>query len=160
MSIKTTEIDFTRNVPKQVGEWLEEAAHTLSTLPASGLRPSGIKCGWPDIVRDLEDLDCTRESDDFPSPPSADEITRMDKVLSWINLLGPDERNYRAVINMRLIVHPISGMHRWTWRKIAKKLGTDHKRVKDWYQAGIDAIAKKIRQPEFFSSQKPQNILF
>ncbi|MFT8723601.1 MAG: DUF6362 family protein [Acetobacter malorum] len=159
MKAHPTEIDFGRNVPEQVAEWLEEAAHTLAALPATGLRPAQSGSGWPDIVRDLDDLDCTRESDDLPIQPSADAVSRMDQVLNWVSLFAPDERNYRMVINMRLIVHPISGLHRWTWRKIAKKLGTDHKRAQDWHQAGIEVIAKKIRQPEIFSSQKPQNIL-
>ncbi|NSL92927.1 DUF6362 family protein [Acetobacter syzygii] len=160
MKARSTAIDFSRNVPEQVSEWLEEAGHTLAALPATGLRPARAGSGWPDIVRDLDDLDCTRESDDWPIRPSADAVSRMDQVLNWIGLFGPDERNYRMVINMRLIVHPISGLHRWSWQKIARKLGTDHKRAQDWYQAGIGVIVKKISQPEIFSSQKPQNILF
>lgn len=156
MKRRPTEIDFTANVPDQVAHWLEEAALTLATLPAKGLCPAGARSGWPDIVRDMEDLGWL-DSDDMPSPPSADEISRMDQVLGWIQLFTPAERNYRTVINLRLIVHPISGMHRWNWRKIASKMGTDHKRVQDWYKTGIIIISKKIRQPAFFSPQTPQN---
>lgn len=156
MKRRPTEIDFTANVPDQVAAWLDEAAFTLAALPASGLRPAGARSGWPDIVRDLEELGWI-DSDDMPPPPSADEISRMDQALSWLQLFSPSERPYRTVINLRLIVHPISGMHRWNWRKIASKMGIDYKTAQSWHKIGIEVISKKIRQPAFFSPQTPQN---
>lgn len=156
MKRRPTEIDFTANVPEQVGDWLEEAAFTLAALPATGLRPAGARSGWPDIVRDMADIGWL-ESDLLPPRPSSDEITRLDQVLAWVQVFSASERNYRTVINMRLIVHPISGLHRWNWRKIAKVMGTDHKRVQDWHKAAIQVISKKIRPRSFFSPQTPQN---
>lgn len=156
MKRRPTEIDFSANVPDQVAAWLDEAALTLAALPAKGLRPAGARSGWPDIVRDLEELGWV-DSDDMPPPPSADEISRMDQALSWLQLFSPSERPYRTVINLRLIVHPISGMHRWNWRKIASKMGIDHKTAQVWHKVGIELISKKITQPAFFSPQIPQN---
>lgn len=156
MKRRPTEIDFTANVPEQVGDWLEEAAFTLAALPATGLRPAGARSGWPDIVRDMEDIGWL-ESDLLPPRPSSDEITRLDQVLAWVQVFSAAERNYRTVINMRLIVHPISGVHRWNWRKIAKKLGVDYKTAQSWHSVGIEVISKKIRQPAFFTPQTPQN---
>lgn len=153
---RATEIDLTRNVPEQVAEWLDEAAFTLAALPSTGLRPAGARCGWPDIVRDLADIGWL-DSDILPPRPSPDEVSRLDQVLVWVQFFTPAQRNYRNVINMRLIVHPISGLHRWTWRKIANAMAIDYKTAQAWHSAGIDAIAKKIRQPEFFSPQTPQN---
>ncbi|MGO2958656.1 MAG: DUF6362 family protein [Acetobacter sp.] len=156
---KSTQIDFAQNVPQQVTEWLEEAAFTLAALPANGLRPAGARSGWPDIVRDLEDVG-RLDSDIMPPRPEPDEVSRLDQVLSWVQVFGPSEQHYRRVINMRLIVHPISGMHRWNWRKIAKVMGTDHKRAHDWHRCAVEVIAKKIAHPAFFSSQTPQNTVF
>ncbi|WP_459774282.1 DUF6362 family protein [Asaia astilbis] len=146
--------DPERSLPEQIGEWLDEAALTLAALPATGLRPAGAGSGWPDYVRELEDLGWDRESDDFLPRPGADQVERLDHVLTWVPLI--EDRKLRAVVNMRLIVHPISGRHRWEWRKIGNKLGANHKTIQAWHQRACAVIAKKIRPDAFFTSQIPQ----
>ncbi|GBQ69696.1 hypothetical protein AA103196_2285 [Ameyamaea chiangmaiensis NBRC 103196] len=154
------EIDFTRNVPDQVAEWLEEAALTLAALPGGGHRLGAKTAQWPEMVRDLEELGWDRESDERMPAPAADAVTRMDIALGWLSTFGPAEQRLRKVVNMRLVVHPISGQHRWTWRKIAEKFSIDHKTAKQWHRVAVEHIGKKISEPEFFSPQTPHFALF
>lgn len=149
MSKMPLRFDPDRSLPEQVGEWLDEAALTLAALPATGLRPAGAGSTWPDYVRDLEDLGWDRESDDFLPRPTADQVERLDIVLTWVPMI--EDHKLRTVVNMRLIVHRISGRHKWEWRKIGDKLGTSHVTAKAWHQRACAVIAKKI-QPNAFSS--------
>jgi len=160
MKRQSTQIDTTRCVSDQVEEWLEEAALTLAALPSHGLRPSGAGSTWPDVVTDLEDLGWHRESDVMPPRPPADAVTRLDAVLTWVPLLTDSHRRLRAVVNMRLIVHPISQSHKWTWRKIGNRFGVSHHTAKAWHEEACEVIAKKITQPSFFTSQTSQFAVF
>ncbi|MFT8785445.1 DUF6362 family protein [Gluconobacter oxydans] len=146
-------IDLGRDVPAQVAEWLDDAAFTLAAMPANGCWPGGMRSYWPDIVADREDLDWPMESDIRPPVPSSDEVSRMDLALSWVPMVT--DRGQKAVVNMRLIVHPISGQHRWTWRKIGRKLGVDHHTAKGWHAEACSCIARKIVSPAFFTSHIP-----
>ncbi|AAW62066.1 Putative phage protein [Gluconobacter oxydans 621H] len=143
-------IDLGRDVPEQVADWLNDAAFTLAAMPASGCWPGGMRSYWPDIVADRDDLDWPMESDIRPPMPTSDEVSRMDLALSWVPMVA--DRGQKAVVNMRLIVHPISGQHRWTWRKIGRKLGIHHETAKDWHAEACVGIGRKIRDPAFFSS--------
>ncbi|GBR06373.1 hypothetical protein HW511_00305 [Asaia siamensis] len=154
MSKMPLRFDPDRSLPEQVSEWLDEAALTLAALPATGLRPAGAGSTWPDYVRDLEDLGWDRESDDFLPRPTADQVERLDIVLTWVPMI--EDRKLRIVVNMRLIVHRISGRHKWEWRKIGAKMGVDYKTAQAWHQKACADIAKKIRPGAFFTSQTPQ----
>lgn len=142
-------INLSQDVPAQVAEWLEDAAFTLAAMPANGCWPGGMRSYWPDIVADRDDLDWPMESDVRPPAPSKDEVSRMDLALSWLSMI--EEREARVVVNLRLIVHPISGQNRYSWRKIGRKLGIKADTAKARYVASCVMIAKKIRDPAFFS---------
>ena len=146
-------INLAQDVAVQVAEWLDDAALTLAAMPANGCWPGGMRSYWPEIVADRDDLDWPQESDIRPPKPTADQIERMDLALSWLALLEGEERRLRVVVNMRLIVHPISGTHKWTWQKIGRKLGISHHTAKSWFEMACEAIGRKIRQPAFFTSQ-------
>ncbi|GBR03191.1 DUF6362 family protein [Gluconobacter cerinus] len=148
---KVKRINLAQDIPAQVEQWLDDAAYTLAALPASGCRPGGLRAYWPEMVPDREDLDWPLESDLKPPPPSSDEIERMDCSLEWLGLLADENRILRPVVNMRLIVHPMSGQHQWTWRKIGRKLGIGHETAKARHHEACRVIARKIVLPEFFS---------
>jgi len=150
--------DPERSVPEQVGEWLDEAALTLACLPATGLRPAGARSTWPAYLCDLEDLGWERESDEFLPRPTAEQIDRLDVVLGWIPMI--EDRKVRTVVNMRLIVHPISGAYRWEWRKIGAKLGISHVTAKAWHQRACAMIARKINREPFSTFQSVQFAVF
>lgn len=140
---KPTEIRSDRPAVDQVEEWLTEAGMTLATLRIKGVRPSGMKAYWPEIIADPDDLCWLRDSDAFLPPPTADAIARMDITLGWVSLL--DDKRYRTVINKRLIINPISGKFRWEWRKIGRALGIDYKTAQAWHRKACEGISKKIR---------------
>ncbi|MBF0892188.1 hypothetical protein HKD28_12330 [Gluconobacter sp. LMG 1744] len=142
-------IDLGRDVPEQVAEWLTDAAFTLAAMPSNGCWPGGMRSYWPDIVADRDDLDWPMESDIRPPMPTSDEVSRMDLALSWVPMVT--DRGQKAVVNMRLIVHPISGQYRWTWRKIGGKLGINHETAKDWHAEACAEVGKKISRSAFFS---------
>lgn len=72
------------------------------------------------------------------------QIRRMDIALSWLSLLKASQLRLCRMINMRLIVHPISGRNRWGWEKIAGKLGVAEPTAKRWHRQGYEAIKKEI----------------
>ena len=140
-------MDLTRDVPKQVAEWMDEAALTLAALPAHGLRPSGARGFWPDIVPDEDDLEWTRESDILPPRPTPDDVSRMDLVFSWLAFLGEgnENREIRKVVQLHMRVHPISGKRLLSWEKIAGKLGISRNTAHSRYLTACCLIAEKIR---------------
>jgi len=150
---RPTTIDLTHDVPEQVRDWLEEAAVTLSALPVHGLYPAGARSGWPDIVRDLEDLGWDCEAIVRPSRPSADAVTRFDQVMGWLSLLDGDDVPLRRIVNMRLIVHPISQNHKWSWEKIGKAIGVSHHTAKARHGQACAVIGKKLRRASFSPSK-------
>ncbi|NHN83652.1 hypothetical protein GOB93_03230 [Acetobacter musti] len=139
---KATEFSPDRPAVDQVEEWLEEAGMTLATLRMKDLRPAGVRINWPDIVNDPDDLGWLRDSDEFLPPPTADAIARMDIALGWVSLLN--DRRQRDVVNRRLIVNPLSGKHRWEWRKLGRLLGVHHQTAQAWHRRACEVIAKKI----------------
>lgn len=138
------QFDHSRGMAEQVAEWLDEAAQTLAALPATGTRPSAKCVNWPDVLFDPEDLDWFRESDDRMPRPTAAQVRRMDAALSWMSLIGQSDIKLRRVINMRLVVHPISGMNRWNWEKIGEKMGVTDTTAKRWHKRGCEIIGRKI----------------
>ncbi|MCJ8352709.1 DUF6362 family protein [Novacetimonas hansenii] len=138
-----------------VGQRLFEAGCTLAALPAYGLKPGCVRVAWPEMLADvdLDWINAAPDDDLRPPRPDAGAVSRMDESLSWIGLIGDDRRNWRKVLCLRLIVHPISHRYRWTWRKIAQRLHTNHHTAKSWHELAVADIARKIVQPEIFTSQ-------
>ncbi|MFT8483349.1 MAG: DUF6362 family protein [Gluconobacter cerinus] len=144
-------MDLSHDVPKQVAEWMDEAALTLAALPAHGLRPSGARGFWPDIVPDEEDLEWARDSDILPPRPTPDDVSRMDLVFSWLTFLGErnENREVRLVVQLYMRVHPISGKHLLSWEKIGRKLGIGRNTAQRRYLTACCLIAEKIRTGQF-----------
>ena len=138
-----------------VGQRLFEAGCTLAALPAHGLKPGGVRVAWPEMLADvdLDWINAAPDDDLRPPCPDAGAVSRMDESLSWIGLIGDDRWNWRKVLCLRLIVHPISHRYRFSWRKIADRLHTNHHTAKSWHCLAIADIARKIRQSDFFTSQ-------
>lgn len=149
MSKMPVRFDPERSLPEQIGEWLDEAALTLAALPATGLRPAGARSTWPDYLRDLEDLGWDRESDEFLPRPTADQIDRLDVVLTWIPLI--EDRQQKMVVHMRMIRHPISGDNRWKWEQIGKRLGVSNHTAKARFDGACAVIARQLRLPKTWS---------
>lgn len=136
--------DHARNVGDQVEERFDEAGLTLAALPSHGIRPASAGAFWPEIVRDLDELGWGAESDERMPRPSAAAVARMDEALAWLSLLDGRDERLRKVINMRLIVHPISRMHRYSWRQIGGRLGISDDTARRWHRQACERIGRKI----------------
>lgn len=138
-----------------VGQRLFEAGCTLAALPAHGLKPGGVRVAWPEMLADvdLDWINAAPDDDLRPPCPDAGAVSRMDESLSWIGLIGDDRRNWRKVLCLRLIVHPISHRYRFSWREIANRVGTSHTSAKSWHQLAVAEIAKKIAADAFSTFQ-------
>jgi hypothetical protein len=124
---------------------LEEAGRTLLSLPNAGCFPAGIRTYWPQGAEmAAECWGYGLEEGIRPAPPTSVAITRMDEAMRWVNLIAPDKRVHRRIVLMRALVNPRNERHIWSFRKIGRALGFDHKAGQRWHDQGIDWIAQGL----------------
>ncbi|WP_158746064.1 hypothetical protein [Acidisphaera sp. L21] len=125
---------------------LEEAGHTLLCLPRTGPTTALRQTRHQYVAEALEAFttpDTTRAS---PSTPPPIRITRMDQALAWIPLIPPDRLVLRRIVGCRCLVSPLTGRHLFSWRRLARLLGADHKAIQRWHATGIDLIATSLNR--------------
>lgn len=123
---------------------LEEAGHTLLSLPQSG-HTTKLRQTRHDFVRDaLEAFAAPGEGRPTPSVPSPHRITRMDQAFSWIPLIPGDKVVLRRIVGCRCLVSPLTGRHLFSWRRLARLLGADHKAIQRWHASAIDHIVAAL----------------
>jgi hypothetical protein len=125
---------------------LEEAGHTLLSLPRAG-RPSEHRPTRHHFVAEALGAFAAAEcaSPRLPVPP-ASRITRMDQALSWIPLIPGDKLTHRRIVGCRCLVSPVTGRHLFSWRRLARLLGADHKAIQRWHATGIDLIVATLQR--------------
>jgi len=129
---------------------LEAAGATLMALPAHGAAPAGIRSAWPDIVRSVWDAyKAERQGLMRPPRPSGAAIDAMDEAFAWISLLGPQAIHSERLIWMRLMVWPLSGKHRFSWRKIAEITGLHRDVLVLRHRRGIERMVTRINCPSW-----------
>jgi hypothetical protein len=127
---------------EEVERRLFEAGLTLACLPSHGLRPSSCGSSWQETLMELDDLlSLTAESQIRPPMPTSAEISRMDEALGWVSWI--QNTAHRRVVLFWMMIHPLSGQHRYSWRQIGERMGRDHKTVKGWFYRGVAVITKK-----------------
>lgn len=128
-----------------VAAQLEQAGATMLAM-RSPTGPAGYGSGWPDVVRDaVEAYGYTPDRVRTPVP-SAAAITRMDRAFAWIGLIPARSVVIRRIVGARAMVHPMTGRHLASWRKIGRLLGADPRAVMRWHRIGIEAIAEAVEQ--------------
>jgi hypothetical protein len=75
--------------PSQIEDRLIEAAEVLKLLPEEKAR--GYFSVWPEITHDFADKVEQALNHQRRPPPSAAAISRMEKVLTWIHYLAPED---------------------------------------------------------------------
>ena len=138
-------------------ERLEQAGATLMALPDRG-HATGMRCGWPEVVRDMMDAYGWTEAAPVRLKPSAADITAMDEALRWILLIPSDRYVIRRIVGLRMLVRPLTGRHVWSLRKIARVIGANHKAVERWHDDGITIIRRALADRENNSSQMSQKM--
>ena len=124
---------------------LEEAGATLLSLPTTGFSPN-LKTSALPILREAAEAYGWSAAEVRPAMPSASRISRMDMVLSYLALIPQDRYMLRRIIGCRALVHPISGRHLFSWRRLAELLGADHKAIQRWHAEGIRIIIFSLRR--------------
>jgi hypothetical protein len=123
---------------------LEDAGRVLLALPAGGysthLRTSNL-----DIARDFQAYGWTGERPRVPVPSSI-RITRMEAALQWLQLISDDQVQLRRIVGLRMLVHPLSNRHLYSWRKVGEKISIDHRTAKSWHERGIGLIGSRLRE--------------
>ena len=124
---------------------LEEAGRTLLSLPGKGCFPSAEGSSWPDVVHAAVEAYGYGQHEIRPPVPSAAAISRMDEAFTWIGMIPNSQRSHRRIVWMRLMVHPVNDRHLWSWRRIGRAFGWDHRAIQRWHAEGIDMIVAAAR---------------
>lgn len=129
------------------------AAYVVANLESAGATllamrikpgPASYGSGWPDIVRDaIEAYGYTPDRMRLPLP-SAAAITRMDAAFGWLNLIPGQQVALRRIVGARCLVHPLTGRHLASWRKVGRIIGADHRAVQGWHAKGISLITAEL----------------
>lgn len=152
--------------PGEVRQRLEDAGRTLMTLPMPrGALPRDARSNWPDVVRGYEDAfaaligapeevrqDFSDAHNRVRVTPSAAAVGRMDEVLGWLWRI--DDPRKRRLCLSRALVHPVSGRHVASYRRLARIFGLHHETVRAWHDRALADIA--VRLTEEGVSKEPQ----
>ena len=139
--------------PEEVRQRLEDAGRTLMSLPLpSGSFPKDDRSRWPDVVRGYEDAfvaligasdevkqDFSRGYNQVRASPSARSVGRMDEVLEWL-WRYTDQRKRRLCL-ARALIHPVSGRHVVSYRKLGRMFGLHHDTIRAWHDRALAEIA-------------------
>jgi Domain of unknown function (DUF6362) len=144
--------------PEEVRERFEDAGRTLMALPMPrGALPRDARSNWPDVVRGYEDAfaaligapdevqqDFSDAHNRVRMTPSALAVGRMDEVLGWLWRI--DDPRKRRLCLSRALVHPISGRHVASYRKLARIFGLHHETVRAWHDRALAQIAARLTE--------------
>ncbi len=136
--------------PAYVNARLDEAGSTLLALPGSGFSPR-MSAGGMDVVRSAIEAYGWTENPIKPPVPSATRIDEMDEALRWLRLIPDNRYVLRRIVGARMLVHPVTERHLFTWRRIGKVLGCDYKAVQSWHGQAIDLIVVGLLARNYFS---------
>jgi hypothetical protein len=139
--------------PEDVRQRLEDAGRTLMSLPLpSGSLPKDDRSRWPDVVRGYEDAfvaligasdevkqDFSMQHNRVRASPSARSVGRMDEVLEWLWRFT-DPRKRRLCL-ARALIHPVSGRHVVSYRKLGRMFGLHHETIRAWHDRALADIA-------------------
>ena len=125
---------------------LEEAGHTLLCLPSTGPTTALRQTRHQYVAEALEAYAAAEPSRPRPPVPPATRITRMDQALAWITLIPADRLVLRRIVGCRCLVSPLTGRHLFSWRRLARLLGADHKTIQHWHATGIDTITATLNR--------------
>jgi hypothetical protein len=124
---------------------LEEAGATLLSLPKTGFSPA-LKTAALPILREAAEAYGWSTAEVRPAMPSASRISRMDQTFGYLALIPQDRYVLRRIVGCRALVHPITGRHLFSWRRLAEVLGADHKAIQRWHAEGIRIIIWALKR--------------
>ncbi len=123
---------------------LEAAGATLLAMPARGYTTQMRSMRFDIVHTALEAYGWEAPTLRPPAPPAA-AITEMDVAFGWLRLIPEGSYVIRRIVGARALVHPLTGRHLYTWRRLAALLGADHKSVQRWHGSGLKMIETALR---------------
>lgn len=144
MAVEATVADCRGNdLHRVIEDRLERAGATLLALPTTGW-PSGMRCGWGEVVNDYREAYGWSAATVQPATPSAAAISAMDEAMSWLSLIPDSNQMARRIVAARSLVSAITGRHVFTWRRLGEKLSLHHTIVQRWHAQGIGHIVQAL----------------
>jgi hypothetical protein len=123
---------------------LEEAGTTLLVIPGGGLGPR-MSNGALDCVRAAVEAYGWTDAPVKPAARSSRQITEMDECLTWLQFIPNSRYVLRRIVGARMLVHPVSEKHLFSWRRVAAAIGADYKAVQRWHADAIDLIVANLQ---------------
>lgn len=126
-----------------VAHRLDQAGRTLMCMYTSG-RPRGFTTAWPDYPYERMDYANWHGMPEQKFPRATKkQVDMMHEVLdSWMPKITSIDQ--RRIVQMRMLINPITDKHLYSWRRIGRKLHMDHKRVKRECEQAIVEMAFKL----------------
>lgn len=119
--------------------WLEWAGGRLVALPSNRIKPAGYRVFWPDFSNDIyQILEARKILSIRALAPSAEDIDLMDRILTLPARIEDHKR--RRVIQMRLLIHPVTQRHLRTWVQVAEAEHTSVFKVQSLHSAALREI--------------------
>lgn len=134
---------------------LEEAVSTLRAMRVSRCTPAGIGSGWPDMLRDPEDVAYVTTDDERPhvETPSNAAISRMDEALPWVNLIRADLRfpNHggcllRKIVLLRAVVSFRTGREVWSWKRLEGRFNRSREMLRRDHDTAVFVITTALKE--------------
>ncbi len=125
---------------------LEDAGMTLLCLPDRG-HSTQMRSSALEVVRAAcmeAEVEPSRKL--RPPIPSASRIGAMDEAWTWLGLIPGDRYVLRRIVGARALVSPTTERHLFSWRRLGKLLGADHRAVQRWHGDGIGLIVAALVQ--------------
>ena len=116
--------------PRIVEEWFEEAADTLRRLPEHRLKNT--RSSWPEVIREFHEAygyDTVR----LRIPPTSAAIDRMDRVMTWLKWLEPDE--------VRLVWLRANNVR---WKSISYAFGVNRSTAWRYWVCALVKVASRL----------------
>ena len=124
-----------------------------------GAFPHDSRSRWPEILRGYEDVftaligasdavkaDFSDHHNRVRVTPTAAAVGRMDEVLGWLWWI--DDPRKRRLCLSRALVHPVSGRHIASYRKLGRIFGLHHDTVRLWHERALSEIARRLTARE------------
>ena len=143
----------------EIQQRLEQAVRTLMMLPVPrGGFPGGERSHWPEIVRNYAEFFAAQVQADADHReemlagrnavrirPLQSQIDQMDEALQWV-FDHVENPIHRKIVFARAMLHPLSGRHIVSYRRLGRLLGMDHKAVKVWHDKALEAIRSGLER--------------
>ncbi len=152
---------------EEVRRRLEEAGRTLMSLPLPrGSLPKDDRSRWPDAVRSHQDIfaaligaspevmqDFSDGQNRIRTVPNARAVGQMEEALDWLWCF--DDPRKRRLLLARALIHPVSGRHVASFRKLGRIFGLHHETIRAWHDKALGELAVFLTQSGMSKTARP-----